>query len=44
MILYLYSEIIYNQSSDVSDGIYYPLPGGIFEVKYPNDDIRGYAL
>lgn len=39
-----YSGVTYTKQNYVNNGIYYPLPGGIFEVKFPNDDIRGYVL
>jgi hypothetical protein len=35
----IYSGISYDPISYRSKGIYYPLQGGIFEVKYPEDDI-----
>ena len=34
-----YSGIAYDTILYRNKGIYYPLPGGIFEMKYPDDDI-----
>lgn len=39
-----YSSVLYNPGAYVSDGVYYPLQGGMFEIKYPDDDIRGYVI
>ena len=39
-----YSGVLYNPQSYVADGVYYPLPGGMFEIKYPDDDIRGFVI
>lgn len=36
-----YSEITFEALRYINRGILYPPPGGIFEVKYPNDDIKG---
>ena len=36
-----YSEVSFNPLAYTNRGILYPLPGGIFEVKFPNDDIKG---
>lgn len=36
-----YSSVSYSPNSYISNGVYYPPPGGIFEVKFPNDDIKG---
>lgn len=35
-----YSGITYEPLRYKDRGIYYPLPGGIFEVKFPDDDIK----
>jgi len=37
----VYSDINYEPLRYTNRGILYPLPGGIFEVKFPNDDIKG---
>lgn len=37
----IYSEINFEPLRYTNRGIVYPPPGGIFEVKFPNDDIRG---
>lgn len=36
-----YSSVNYEPLRYTNRGILYPLPGGIFEVKFPNDDIKG---
>jgi hypothetical protein len=36
-----YSNIIYTPNRYYDRGVFYPIPGGIFEVKFPNDDIKG---
>ena len=36
-----YSETKFEALRYTNRGILYPPPGGIFEVKYPNDDIKG---
>jgi hypothetical protein len=36
-----YSNNAYNVVANIRKGILFPPPGGIFEVKYPNLDIRG---
>lgn len=36
-----YAESAYDPHRYKSRGILYPSPGGIFEVKFPNDDIKG---
>lgn len=35
----VYSGTIYDTIKYKNKGIYYPLPGGIFEMKFPDDDI-----
>jgi hypothetical protein len=35
----VYSSVSYDSFRYKNKGIYYPLPGGIFEMKYPDDDI-----
>lgn len=35
----VYSSVSYDSFKYKNKGIYYPLPGGIFEMKYPDDDI-----
>ena len=37
----MYTESSYDPHRFKDRGILYPSPGGIFEVKFPNDDIRG---
>ena len=37
----VYSETTFEALRYINRGILYPQPGGIFEVKYPNDDIKG---
>jgi hypothetical protein len=39
-----YSSFTYVPSENLSRGMYYPPPGGIFEIKYPNIDIIGRAI
>jgi hypothetical protein len=39
-----YSSFTYVPSENLSRGMYYPPPGGIFEVKYPDIDIVGRAI
>jgi hypothetical protein len=39
-----YSNFTYVPSENLSRGMYYPPPGGIFEVKYPDIDIVGRAI
>lgn len=39
-----YSSFTYIPSENFSRGMYFPPPGGIFEVKYPNNDIIGRAI
>tara|TARA_B100000214_G_scaffold346169_1_gene296622 strand:- start:2845 stop:4692 length:1848 start_codon:yes stop_codon:yes gene_type:complete len=39
-----YSNFTYVPSENLSRGMYYPPPGGIFEVKYPDSDIIGRAI
>jgi hypothetical protein len=36
-----YSSYVYVPSENLDRGMYFPPPGGIFEVKYPNIDIVG---
>ena len=37
----IYSDVNFEPLRFTNRGIVYPPPGGIFEVKFPNDDIRG---
>jgi len=39
-----YSSYTYVPSENLSKGIYYPPPGGIFEIKYQNSDIVGRVI
>lgn len=39
-----YSSFTYVPSENLTRGMYFPPPGGIFEVKYPNIDIVGRAI
>ena len=39
-----YSNYIWLASENLSRGMYFPPPGGIFEVKFANDDIEGRAI
>jgi hypothetical protein len=36
-----YSDFTYVPSENLSRGMYFPPPGGIFEIKYPDIDIVG---
>ena len=36
-----YNTIDFQPVKNTDRGVLYPLPGGIFEVKFPNDDIKG---
>ena len=36
-----YSSIRYSVKRHLDRGYLYPPPGGIFEIRYPNDDIKG---
>ena len=38
-----YSDVIFNIEENTFKGIVSPPPGGIFEIKYPDDDIIGVA-
>mgnify|MGYP003111035797 FL=1 len=40
----LYSSNSFNIKESIVKGILYPVPGGMFELKYPNDDIQGRAI
>tara|TARA_Y100001972_G_C7550217_1_gene276626 strand:- start:406 stop:792 length:387 start_codon:yes stop_codon:yes gene_type:complete len=39
-----YSNFTYVTSENLSRGMYFPPPGGIFEIKYPDVDIVGRAV
>ena len=39
-----YNVIDYQPERNLDRGVLYPLPGGIFEVKFPNDDILGIVV
>jgi hypothetical protein len=39
-----YSNFTYVPSENLSRGMYFPSPGGIFEVKYPDVDITGRVI
>ena len=39
-----YSNYTWIASENLSRGMYFPPPGGIFEVKFANDDIEGRAI
>lgn len=39
-----YSNYVWVASENLSRGMYFPPPGGIFEVKFANDDIEGRAI
>jgi len=39
-----YSIFIFDPTAYMSRGMLFPPPGGIFEVKFPNDDISGRAI
>ena len=38
-----YSEVSFDPLRFTNRGILYPPPGGIFELKFPNDDIIGFV-
>lgn len=40
----IYSSFSYSPSRNTDRGMIFPPPGGIFEVRYPNDDIQGSAV
>ena len=39
-----YSDFAWNPVENTSRGMYFPPPGGIFEVKFPDNDIEGRAI
>ena len=39
-----YSDYTWISSENLSRGMYFPPPGGIFEIKYPGDNIVGRAI
>jgi len=40
----IYSNFSYSPNRNLDRGLLFPPPGGIFEIRYPNDDIQGSAI
>lgn len=40
----IYSTFSYSPNRNLDRGLLFPPPGGIFEIRYPNDDIQGSAI